>query len=365
LPFGEAIDNSALVHSIEPADVLARATAAVRRTVPGAVVAELEPLEGGVSSLTYACSLIEGPQTRRLVLKIAPPGLPPVRNRDVLRQARALRRLRSLPGFPVPAVVFEDEGDPPGRPPMFGMELAPGEAYEPRLDVAPRPPSPSVAADRMRAAARALAGLQAPTPEELGLGDEPASTVREELDRWERLFSTVDPDIGAGHQDLYARLREHVPEGIAPRVLHGDYRLANMLFVERELTAVIDWEIWSVGDPRFDLAWLLMHVDARHVFHERRAPADVAAGSALPTVQQLTGDYAQVRRRLGAGEQEIAAATTGLRWFLGVGFYKVASTIAAIHKRERKRPDPDPKLAVAARHLHEVLQAGHAVLDSG
>lgn len=316
-----------------------------------------------MSSLTFASEFTDDNGARPIVLKVAPPDLAPVRNRDVLRQARVLKHLSGLPGFPVPGVLFEDAGDPPGVPPLFAMELRPGHSYEPLLDVADNPPAPEVAAERMRAAARALARLQHRTPETLGLGGEPVSPVTEELDRWQRLFETVDPDIGVGHEKLYARLAERTPKGIEPRLLHGDYRAANMLFTGVDLEAVIDWEIWSVGDPRSDLAWLLMHVEPAQVFHERRSEGDVAAGSQIPTQQELIEVYAAARRELGASEDDVCAATSELDWFLGVCYYKTASTIAVIWKRERKRDNPDPKLEVGARHLDEVLDAGHRVLD--
>lgn len=350
---------------IDGDELLRRATAAARRTAPQAEVRDLRRLEGGVSSLTYACTLAEPSGDRPVVLKVAPPGLAPVRNRDVLRQAWMLERLADIPGFPVPAVLFEDPGAPPAVPPLFAMELCPGEAYEPKLDVAQHPPAPEVAADRMRAAARALARLQARTPAELGLAQAPVSPVREELDRWERLLATVDPDIAVGHEKLFGRLADHAPEGSAPRLLHGDYRLANMLFTGRKLEAVIDWEIWSVGDPRSDLAWLVMHAEPAHVFHDDRTAADIAAGSSLPPPAELLEEYAATRRALGDAAEEVREATEGLSWFMGVCFYKVASTIAVIYKRDRKRPDPDPKLEVAAQHLGEVLDAGHRVLDGG
>lgn len=323
----------------------------------------LRALEGGVSSLTYASELADGDGSQPIVLKVAPPDLEPVRNRDVLRQARVLHQLADLPGFPVPAVLFEDAGDPPGVPPLFAMQLRPGDSYEPLLDVSPTPPTPEVAAERMRVAARALARLQHETPESVGLGDEPVSPVTEELERWQRLFATVDADIGVGHEKLYGRLSQGAPEGIAPRVLHGDYRLANMLFTDTTLEAVIDWEIWSAGDPRSDLAWLLMHAEAAHVFHEDRSEADLASGSLLPSQAELVEVYAAARRELGASEGEVSAATSELEWFLGVCYYKTASTIAVIWKRERKRESPALKLEIAARHLGEVLDAGHAVLD--
>lgn len=362
MPIGPPLRTVAGVTDIDLDALALRATAAAQAGHPGVVVSGLRALPGGVSSLTFAATMSTTAGARPIVVKVAPPGLAPVRNRDVLRQARALRRLAGVEGFPVPAVEFEDEGRPPQVPPLFAMELRPGESYEPALDVAPTPPEPAVAAERMRVAARALARLHSLPPTVLGFGDEPVTTVVDELERWQRLFATVDADIGPGHEKLYARLAEAVPSPVAPRVLHGDYRVANMLFVGSTLEAVIDWEIWSVGDPRSDLAWLLMHTRPAQVFHEHRPPADVAAGSALPTTDQLLEVYREERRAHGATEGDITAVTGDLAWFLGVCFYKTASTIAVIHKRDRKRPEPDASITLAAQHLDEVLAAGHDVL---
>lgn len=316
-----------------------------------------------MSSLTYASVLTVERGEQPVVLKVAPPGLAPVRNRDVLRQAQVLRRLQQVDGFPVPDVLFEDPGEPPATPPLFGMELAPGESYEPLLDVGEHPPTAETAAGRMRVAMRALARLHAETPAALGLGAEPVSPVTEELARWERLFATVDPDIGPGHEELAARLALQVPHDAPAKLLHGDYRVANMLFTGTRLEAVIDWEIWSVGDPRSDVAWLLMHVEPAQVFHERRPDADREAGRLLPSIPELIEEYADARRTHGATGDEVEAATSELGWFLGVCYYKTASTIAVLHKRDRKREVPDAKLTVAARHLDEVLAAGHRILD--
>lgn len=363
LPRDRCVRTVAHVTDLDLADLAARASRAAQARHLGAVVSGLRPLPGGVSSLTYAATMSTGVGDREIVVKVAPPGLAPVRNRDVLRQSRALRRLAGVEGFPVPAVEFEDEGTPPEVPPLFAMELRAGDAYESALDVAPAPPDPATAAERMRVAARALARLQAWAPTALGFDDEPAGTLSDELERWRRLFATVDADIALGHEKLYARLAESLPGAMDPRVLHGDYRVANMLFVGARLEAVIDWEIWSVGDPRFDLAWLLMHADPAHVFNERRPPADIAAGSALPAAERLLEIYLAERGALGAAPGTVEELRTDLSWFLGVCFYKTASTIAVIHKRNRRRPEPDPTVTYAAQHLGEVLAAGHHVLD--
>ena len=77
-------------------------------------VGTLEPLPGGISSLTYATTLSgTGEADRRVVVKVAPPGLEPVRNRDVLRQARVMAALHRAPGVLVPEVLVTDAGSPP------------------------------------------------------------------------------------------------------------------------------------------------------------------------------------------------------------------------------------------------------------
>ncbi|WP_182378269.1 phosphotransferase family protein [Nocardioides sp. WS12] len=347
-------DLDALVH---------RASTVARRTWPDARLEGGRVLEGGVSSLTFASTLIRAGSERPVVLKVAPAGLPPVRNRDVLRQARVLRRLDELPAFPVPEVLFEDAGRPPEVPPLFAMELCAGDSYEPLLDVSATPPTAEVARDRMLAAAHALGRMQAESPGALGLADEPVSPVGEELERWQRLFATVDPDIAPGHEKLSDRLAERIPAGVAPRLLHGDYRVANMLFSGADLTAVIDWEIWSIGDPRADLAWLLMHLAPAQVFHEHRSLGDLAVGTLMPTRDDLVGAYLAARAAHGGTPDDLANMEQDLAWFLAVCYYKTASTIAVIHKRERKRDAPDPKIAVAARHLDAVLEAGHQALN--
>jgi aminoglycoside phosphotransferase (APT) family kinase protein len=313
-------------------------------------VIDVRRLEGGVSSLTYAAVLSTPSTSLPVVLKFAPPGLAPLRNRDVLRQALVLERLAGLDGFPVPAVLAQDRGDPPDVPPMFVMELLPGDAYEPMLDISDEPPTGEDVRDRIHAAARALARLQSRDPVELGIR-EPSTSVAAELDRWRDLFATVDQDIAPGHADLYARLAERLPDDAPPVLVHGDYRAANMLFVGPRLTAV-------------DLSWLLLHTDPPHTFHARRPAADVAAGRLMPSAGSVLDTYVDERRRLGASPDHLAPVLSDHEWFMAWAAYKVASTISVIHKRDRKRPDPDPKIAVAASRLDEVLRAGHHALDS-
>lgn len=347
------------VSDLDEAELLRRATRAAQGRFTGAEVSGLSAMEGGVSSLTFSASLsLPSGAERRIVLKVAPPGLPPVRNRDVLRQARLLKVLASLEGFPVPAVDFTDAE----LPPFFAMEFLPGEWYEPRLDVTAMPPTAEVAAERFVVATRALARLQSVTPQQLGIpAEEPVLGPGDELERWHRLFQTLDDDLRPGDEELHARLITDVPEALSPVVQHGDFRCANMLFVDARLQAVIDWEIWSLGDPRFDLAWLVMQTDPPHRFHDERPAADVEAGRLVPTAGEIIEEY------MRAGEEQGQRALAqkideDLRWFLAANIYKTASTLGVILKRERRREQPSERLLVVERDLPEIVAAGHAVL---
>ena len=79
---------------------------------PGARVASVEPLTGGASSLTFTIQFDNSLRsTKAVVLKVAPPGHPAVRNRYVLRQGVLMRALTGRDGIMVPEVLFEDAGD--------------------------------------------------------------------------------------------------------------------------------------------------------------------------------------------------------------------------------------------------------------
>jgi NAD(P)-dependent dehydrogenase (short-subunit alcohol dehydrogenase family) len=101
----------------------ARVEAAAQEWMSGAKVASFEQLTGGASGLAYRAELVSPDRDGvPLVVKAAPAGLAPVRNRDVRRQARVLRALHGRLGIAVAEVLFDDPGDsgPSDRPPGTG-----------------------------------------------------------------------------------------------------------------------------------------------------------------------------------------------------------------------------------------------------
>jgi aminoglycoside phosphotransferase (APT) family kinase protein len=304
-------------------------------------VLDLVPLTGGASSLTYAARRAN----RRVAVKIAPPGVAPTAHRDVLRQARIIRALGATP-VPVPDLLFEDQGDPPDVPPLYVMSFLDGISCEPLFDHVDCGPE-DVVAERFRNAARAMAQLHLIDPDEVGLAAESSTGPVDEVERWCRTLETVDPAMAPGWRDVADALRTSAPPGLRPAIVHGDFRLGNLLADGSRVAAVIDWEIWSVGDPRVDAGWFLINCDP----HTYRRPTRYAA--AAPARDELATIY---RDAMGSEVPQ-------LDWFCALACFKSTATWSLIVKHNRRRSTPDPDLEVMAKALPRLLSRAGELLD--
>jgi len=328
-------------------DVEVRLSVLQERLAPLAV-AGLRRLTGGASSLTYAGTAHAPAAAHGVVVKVAPAGLEPVRNRDVLRQARAMKALRAA-GVAVPDVLHEDEGAPPEVPPLFVMGFVSGTSLEPLFDredgdgdVDP----PAVVAERMRDAARVMASVHAHDPAALGLTDEPRTSLADEVGRWARLLDTVDPALTPGWPDVADALVASQPAPWPAAVVHGDFRLGNLLAVGGEVTAIIDWEIWSLADPRVDVGWFLINADPDTYRRGTRYSGE------LPSPDELALVYVDALDR----------PLEDLAWFQALACFKSTATWSLIVKHNRRRDDPDPVAEEIAPVLPALLARAMSLL---
>ena len=332
------------MNELDLEELAGRATAAAQAWAPGCEVGHIAPLDGGTVGLVYSAEVRHGPAEHpRLVLKVAPPGLPPVRNRDVLRQARCMAALGGRPGVGVPPVLFTDAGAPDDVPPFFASGFVAGECAEPLLEAQRNRRPDEVVQGRAHAAVRMLAALHRVDPEAAGLGDEPVTTPVGEVDRWTRTFDTVPDEVRTGYQACADALRATAPEPLPAVVVHGDYRLGNMLSEGTEVRAIIDWEIWSRSDPRLDLSWFLFFTEeAEHPV----VPAGVDSG--MPSDAELLAAY----------EAAAGAPVRDLDWFHALTRYKEAAAMALIAKHAARRGD-DEILARMAVMLPALIADAH------
>ncbi len=314
------------------------------RSVLRGTTGELTPLPGGHSGLTYA---VRAPDAA-YVVKAVPPGQAPRGRNDVLRQARILRALASAP-VPVPRVVALDE-----RPPAwFAMEYVSGEAIEPVLDEPAV--DPGLARDRMLELVRVLrllhdldlsalaADLRSPTePDALAPSD-----AGEEVERWTRTMHAVPEGLRPGGLELAGRLARDRPAGLPPAVLHGDFRLGNALCLGRRVRAVVDWEIWSLGDPRIDLGWFLLFADHRNF------PALGRTVPNLPSEPELLEAYAGDR----------PAELPAMRWFEALSRMKMAAIMGHNLRRHREGTHVDHAQERLPPTIAAMIRAGHELLD--
>jgi aminoglycoside phosphotransferase (APT) family kinase protein len=291
-----------------------RVAASLRRQWPEVEVGLFARMPGGHSGLTYRAETTEG----ALVVKSVPPGQKPIGRHDMLRQARIIEALAPT-GVPVPAIVATDESEPA----WFAMELVEGESLEPVLD--DPEVEPSLAAARMLRAAETLPALHEVPLDKVPVDAEPLSPL-DELGRWARTMAAVPPHLVPDADRLHRRLADSVPTAVGPTLVHGDYRLGNLICRGTEPAALIDWEIWSVGDPRVELGWFLVFADGANFPGVGR---DVPG---LPTADELVAAYAAAGRPVD-----------DLAWFDALGRYKMAAIMGHNLRRhlEGRHHDPD------------------------
>lgn len=310
------------------AELAARVRVRLAARHPGVEIGPLTPLEGGRSGLTYA--IRAGADGH--VVKAVPPAQRPIGRNDVLRQAVLLRALAPS-GLPVPKVTAWDETPPA----WFAMSFADGAAVEPVLDTPLDGPLPGpLARAQMLTAASLLGRLHAVALPVLAEGlraggaelPEPLTSARE-LERWTRTMHAVPEELRPGSAELLDQLAREMPEPTATVLVHGDFRLGNLLFVGTEPTALVDWEIWSIGDPRVDLGWFGVFTDAG-LFPGVGHPVP-----SLPTEDELLGAY----RAAGGAELGHAAEMT---WFRALGRMKMAAIMGHNLRRHREGRHHDP-----------------------
>jgi aminoglycoside phosphotransferase (APT) family kinase protein len=300
-----------------------RVAAALRQAARavGGVVSDLAILPGGHSGVTVSAVLaVPGGADRRIVVKASPPGREPVGRHDVLRQSVVLDALQGVPGVAAPQVLLRHRGDPG----LFAVPFVEGDGREPVLDGTDA--TPDEVGGRALAAARMLAGLHAAPLDVPGLREEPALSVPDELDRWQKLMDAVPAELRPDAGDLVALLRSTRPDPLDVVLLHGDYRLGNLLCVGTEVRAVIDWEIWSVGDPRVDLGWFRLFCDAANF------PGASTEAEGLPDPADLLAEY---ERQRGVAMPEMA-------WFDAFAGYKMAAIMGYNLRRHREGRHHDP-----------------------
>ncbi len=324
--------------------VLDRATQVVSRRWPGAELLSLHSLTGH-SGLTLRGVLKGSDCPDQVVLKLCPPGRDPIGRHDVVRQGALLGDLAVDGGVPVPEVLATDTDGSP----VVILSWEVGEAAEPVLDMAVGDQPPDVLEKRFIDAARTLARLHQVDPESLPTtrGIRPAAPA-DELERWQPTMETVEPELRVGAEQLYARLADKAPAAAGPCIVHGDYRLGNILCDDEKVTAVIDWEIWSIGDPRADLGW----------FRVMSCPRD------LPGIATAMDGVVPADDLLATYQATTGSSVGAMPWFDAATRYKMAAIMGNNLRRHRTGRRNDPYQERLVTVIPALIASGTALAEA-
>ena len=216
--------------------------------------------KGGQSNPTY---LIETP-LRRYVLRRKPPGklLPSAHAVD--REYRVISALHAQ-GFPVAEPLLYCEDESVVGTAFFAMGFADGRVFwEPQMPES-YPAERAQVYDSMNAT---LARLHSFDPAAIGLGDygRGENYVARQVARWSKQYRASETERIEDMERLIDWLPAHLPPEQPTRVVHGDYRLDNMIVAPDapRIVAVLDWELSTLGDPLADFSYHLMQWHMPH-----------------------------------------------------------------------------------------------------
>ncbi|MFT4264944.1 MAG: phosphotransferase family protein [Nocardioides sp.] len=275
-------------------------------------------IAGGKSNLTYVVT--DG--SREWVVRRPPLGHVLATAHDMFREYTVMTALRDTP-VPVPATYGLCGDDSVLGAPFYVMERVAGTPYRAVEELA------ALGEQRTRAISErlvdTLAALHAVDPSAVGLSDfgRAEGYLTRQVARWKRqMDASRSRDLSAA-DELHALLAADTPIESATGIVHGDFRLDNLLIDEDDRpTAVLDWEMATLGDPLADLALMLVY----HRLGETSAGTTITNASLAPgflTESEIIERYAERSDR----------DLTGFGFHLGLAAYKLAAILEGIHYR--------------------------------
>jgi aminoglycoside phosphotransferase (APT) family kinase protein len=279
-----------------------------------------ERIAGGHSNLTYRVTDSGG---RRWALRRPPLGKRLGSAHDMAREHRVVSALAatSVPVAPV-AGLCEDESV--NDAPFYVMEFVEGPVLRGLAEAEAFPDH----ADRAAIGERVvdtLVDIHAVDPDAAGLGElgKKEDYVARQLHRWQGQWEKSKTRELPLIDEVHERLAAAIPEQGPATIVHGDYRLDNMILTPRgEVAAVVDWELCTLGDPLADVGLLMVYwPKTGEEATSLGQPANLAPG--FP-------DRDALRRRY---EERSGRDLSRLDFYVALGYWKLAIILEGVYAR--------------------------------
>lgn len=300
---------------------------------------EVRQFKGGQSNPTY--QLVT--PTKKYVMRRKPPGklLPSAHAVD--REFKVISALYPT-GFPVarPYGLCTDES-------VIGTMFYVMDMVEGRILWDQTLPQYQPAERRAiyMAKLKTLADLHNTDYQAIGLGDygKPGNYMGRQVDRWTKQYRASETVKLDDMERLIEWLPSSLPNQDRTSIVHGDYRLDNMVLhpTEPRVIAVLDWELSTLGDPLADFTYLLMNWTTGLI---AQVPDLTAHG--IPTVQEYVDEYCRLTGRSGLPE---------LNWFFAYNAFRLAGILQGIVGRVRDGTANSPQAAEQAARVPGLAKA--------
>jgi aminoglycoside phosphotransferase (APT) family kinase protein len=240
----------------------------------GVAIEDLRALTGGASRSTWAFDAVTNDGRRSLILRIGPPD-------DVhagMELEARVQAAAAVAGAPVPRVLVADNSPAALGNPFLICEEVKGETIVRRIQRQLDSTDGQAGRERLlRQCAEALAAIHRADSNDPGLARE------DQLEEWRARLDDIG-DTTATFEWGFRWLQAHRAPASQPVLVHGDYRMGNLIVDGSDLAAVLDWELVHVGDPYEDLAWFCIRA------WRFGAPASQGAGG-LGSIESFLNAY--------------------------------------------------------------------------
>jgi len=282
---------------------------------------EVRQFKGGQSNPTYELTT----STARYVLRRKPPGTLLASAHAVDREFAVISALHAQ-GFPVarPYALCTDDF-------VLGSMFYVMDKVEGRIfwDVKLPDSTPEERRAIWMEQVDTLAALHRLEPQAIGLGDygKPGNYFGRQVGRWTKQYRASEIDPVPAMDRLIAYLPATLPPEGPTRIVHGDFRLDNMILDHREpkVRAVLDWELSTLGDPMADFSYLLIAYAIPASLRNGVLGADLEA-LGIPSIDALAERY---------GTQTGFGTPQNLDWLLSYNLFRLAAICQGIAGRVR------------------------------
>ncbi|HEY7125474.1 MAG TPA: phosphotransferase family protein [Ktedonobacterales bacterium] len=321
----------------------------------GAGTLAVRQFPSGASNLTYLLQIgaWEG------VLRRPPLGPVPPKAHDMERESGLLRKIH--PVFPLAPrpYLFCNDLDMIGAP-FYVMERRRGfvlnQAFPPGLT-----PDEAFCARLSRTVVETLVGIHTIDWQAAGLAEfgYPEGFTARQVKRFIEAYARAQTDEIPQVEPLTRWLAAHVPEKTGAALIHNDFKLNNMLLDEHDLSrasAVLDWEMTTIGDPLLDLAITLGY------WVQPDDPEDLR--TILPVVTTLPGFISR------AQFMDIYAEKTGhdlsdMHFYLTFAYFKLAVILQQIYARWRRGQTQDERFGFFGTRIASLVSHAASLVEAG